>query len=644
MTELKPNNRNRKWLIGGAVAAVVVLSALLLAASKRTAQPARTTRNLMTFSARRDNLTVMVSESGSIKAKTSTELKSGVEGRATISKIVPEGTYVTQQDVDSNVILIELDAGDLREQLAQREIDYASAEASYAEAKEAYDIQVKQNESDISEGQLNVKFALMDFQKYLGASLAKEIVARAEQIVDPNIDVTTVVDMNTLFGNSNDDPNSGEEGEAWNLFKQRQDDIVIADENLRRAGTTLTWTQRLREKGYISQTQLESDELTMTSCRIRLEQARAELELFKSYDFPKVCQQRLSNYYEAKRELDRRYAKARAQLSQSKARLESARSRFNLNQDRLEKAKKQVVATTMRAPSPGLVTYGSPDEDFRHWRGEVIAVGQQVSQQQTIITLPNTAEMVAEISVHESSVDKVRPGQKATIVMDAFPDKVLHGEVLKVAPLPDTSRNFLSPDVKVYKTQVSIEGTHDYLKPGMSARVDIMAAQLTDVIIVPVQVVANRAGSKVCYVYAGGTKERRVETGEFNDTYVQITSGLEEGEEVLLNPPRITETKEENARQTTDRREQQGEKGQPLPQQARRAESAQPAMEGPPAGFDVNQISPEMQERMRQFRQGQGQGPPDFNQLDEETRNRIRQMRGGRRQRQSDDAGSGPRP
>ncbi len=172
----------------------------------------------------------------------------------------------------------------------------------------------------------------------------------------------------------------------------------------------------------------------------------------------------------------------------------------------------------------------------------VIAEGETVSEGQTIISMPDTATMIAEISVHETEIDKVRVGQPATIVMDAFPDRVLEGEVTEVAPLPDQQRGFMNPDLKVYQTLVKIDGTHDFLKSRMSCKVQILVEQLEDTVIVPIQVVSNRANRKVCYVKTpGGTQERVVRTGLFNDTFVEIIEGLEEGEEVLLNPPLFSE-------------------------------------------------------------------------------------------------------
>ena len=61
----------------------------------------------------------------------------------------------------------------------------------------------------------------------------------------------------------------------------------------------------------------------------------------------------------------------------------------------------------------------------------------------------------------------------------------------------------------------------------------------------------GKAGRKICFVAKGkGIEQREVETGVFNDNFVEIKSGLSEGEKVLLNPPRITEPQMPEAEQT----------------------------------------------------------------------------------------------
>jgi HlyD family secretion protein len=158
------------------------------------------------------------------------------------------------------------------------------------------------------------------------------------------------------------------------------------------------------------------------------------------------------------------------------------------------------------------------------------------------MSLPDTSEMVVEITVHESSITKIKPDQIAKITIDAFPDRTFTGKVLKIAPLPDQQRSWLNPDLKVYATQVTIDGSYNFLKPGMSAKVETTVEELNDVTIVPIQAVANRGGKKVCYcVSTKGRQPREVQTGSFNEKFVQITDGLQVGEDILINPPLVEE-------------------------------------------------------------------------------------------------------
>jgi RND family efflux transporter MFP subunit len=260
--------------------------------------------------------------------------------------------------------------------------------------------------------------------------------------------------------------------------------------------------------------------------------------LYKLYSFPKQTKQLVSDYHEAQRELERTIAQTRSQLAQAQAKLESTEASFNLQKDHVAKLERQIAACTIRAPSPGIIVYGT-SADWRQRREDPIEVGDMVRRGQKIFTIPNSDVMGVELRVHESSVNKVRPGQDVTVTVEAYPDMEFHGKVDKIAPLPDPQHGWLDPGVKVYTSHVTIDGSHDILKPGMSAKVEILVEQLHNVTIVPVHVVANRAGKKFCYVAAdSGPEEREVQTGAFNDTFVEIQNGLQVGEKVLLSPPR----------------------------------------------------------------------------------------------------------
>jgi multidrug efflux pump subunit AcrA (membrane-fusion protein) len=94
----------------------------------------------------------------------------------------------------------------------------------------------------------------------------------------------------------------------------------------------------------------------------------------------------------------------------------------------------------------------------------------------------------------------------------------------------------------------------------MSAKVEIFVSRLADVVYVPVQAVSPADGKQVCYL-ANGAEKRMVEVGEFNDEFIEIKSGLKEGDKVLL---RAAETP--GTEKPADGKEQPGkEKSTPEP-------------------------------------------------------------------------------
>lgn len=524
----------RPWVI--LIFAAAALTVWVLWGSMRKGGLASTSNILSTFPVRRNDLTITVTEGGSTKASQTIDIKSEVYGEATIISLIPEGTYITQEDVNNGKLLVELDSSSLKERLKEEEKGLASDEASLIETQENYQIQLNQNESDITAAKLAVKFSLMDLQKYLGETVAQKVVEKASLDPNSNFDMTSL-----LANNDPNDPNSLSGGSSQQL-KQLKDAILLAEGQLEKANDVLEGTQKLYDSNYVSELDLKGDKLDVERSRIQKESSVEALKLYRRYDFPKEAERYLSDYKEAERELVRTHARARSMMAQAQARLSNAEEDVVESREDVQRRSKQVAACTIRAPAPGLVVYGTSGEPWRERQRGPVQEGGKVYQRQTIITLPNTAEMIVEIRVHETSVDKVRPGQRATIIVDAFPDKTFQGEVLKVAPLPDSQQGYLNPDVKVYTTKVSIEGSHDSVRPGMSAKVEILVEKLDDVLIVPVQAVAIREGKKLCYVMVSDTPQPRVvSTGAFNDIFVEIISGLEEGEQVLLNPPLLIE-------------------------------------------------------------------------------------------------------
>ena len=520
------------------IAAVASIGALVLH-NKKTGDSGSLNSSTGLFEVKRGDLTISVTESGSIKAVNAKDIKSEVEGRTTIVNIVPEGTIITTEDVNNGKILVELDSSELKEQLSQRQIELTSAEASYTDANESYLIQVKQNESNITAAELKTKFALMDLQKCLGESIAEKVVELSGS--DPN----SGLDTSFLLK----DPNSLG-GSASRQLKVLRNDILLAQGQLEKATDVLAGTQKLHDANYASDLDLLSAQLDVDRFRIQKESAEEALNLYQLYDFPKEAEKFLSDYKEAQRELDRTKARARAQLAQAKAKLASARSTFETQQQRLNKLHKQIEACMIRAPAVGQVVYWSSTEE---WVRIKIEQGAEVPEGYKIITIPDATEMKVEVKIHETWIDRIEPNQPAEITVEAFPDKTFTGKVLKKAPLAN-AEDWLNPDLKVYATDIGIDGTHDNLKTGMTGKVTIIIDKLKDVLYVPIQSVVTVEDKKVCYVAGSPTNKREVETGLFNDNFVEIKSGLAEGEKVMLNPPKWTTPKKTEEKAETESR------------------------------------------------------------------------------------------
>jgi HlyD family secretion protein len=496
------------------------------------------------FTVERGDLTISVTESGDIKAVDSVDIKSKVEGMAAIVNIVPEGTVITPEDVNDEKVLVELDSSKLEEQLSQKNIDFANAEAAFEDAKESYFIQVKQNESDITAAELKVKFARLDFQKYLGADVANQIIAKIES--DPNDDPNMISLMK--------DPNSLG-GDASKQVDTLMDAILLAQGNLERASDFLEGTEKLHDANYASELDLKSAKLDVDRYNVQEKAAKKDLELFKLYDFSKQAQTFLSDYKESKLELERTQARARAQLAQAKAKRDNTNATFEMQKERLQKLNDQIKACVIKAPAPGQVVYWSSTQ---RWVRHKIEQGAEVPQGYKIITIPDATKMKVEIKVHETWIDKIEPNQPAEITIAAFPDKVFTGKVLKKAPLADPDQ-FLNPDLKVYTTDVSIDGMDDAIKTGMTGKVEVLIDELKDVLYVPIQSVVTVDDKEICYVMASRAEKREVETGLFNENFVEIKSGLTEGEKVLLNPPRWTATETEK-KEESDKKEKSDKK------------------------------------------------------------------------------------
>jgi hypothetical protein len=208
-----------------------------------------------------------------------------------------------------------------------------------------------------------------------------------------------------------------------------------------------------------------------------------------------------------------------------------------------EKLDRQIKNCKLIAPIDGIVVYANDPNRFGSSQTQ-IEEGASVHERQKIFSLPDINKMRVNTKVHESMVDHLKPGLRARIRVDAFANQLLTGTVEEVAPLPDPS-SFLSSDVKVYTTRVSIDKGLTGLRPGMSAQVEILVANLPNVLSVPVQAVLEYKGKDHVAVMTQDRYEwRDVSLGTTNDRHVEILKGVKTGDRVVLNPTSLMSEEE----------------------------------------------------------------------------------------------------
>ena len=158
-------------------------------------------------------------------------------------------------------------------------------------------------------------------------------------------------------------------------------------------------------------------------------------------------------------------------------------SAWQLEQSKEKKRVKQIERCILKAPGDGVIVYANDPNRIRG--GVQIEEGANVRERQLIFRVvdPN-GPMRINTKVHEAIVDRLKLGMRARIKIDAFPNLDMTGSVISVAPMADVlSRNL---EIKVYTTFVGVENRPPGLRPGLTARVEILVSELDNVLSVPV--------------------------------------------------------------------------------------------------------------------------------------------------------------
>ncbi len=468
---------------GGVVVVIIAVSLLRGGGSDSSIQS-----DVDLFEAVVGDFEVTIPASGELIAGEQVELRSEVDGTATISEIVDEGTVVSVGDV-----LVRMDDKDAKDRIESAEEAVVSARNQVETRTASLSISEKSRESELARS----KVAVDQAQLGLLAWQEGEVVAKRNQL-------------------------------TLSLRTAEKDHKRLADKYQK--------SLELREREFISQNDLEQDEIQMIRAEASLSQARLDQEVYEKYTFVKDKQRMESDLKQAQEELVRVETRTKASVNSAKSNLEAAKSNLESKIERLVRYQDQLESCTVVATADGMVVYGTTVGGWD--RDDALRVGSKVSRNRLLVVLPNTKQMLADVKVNEALSGHVHSEQPAIVQMDAFPKVVLSGTVQSVGVLAEDG-GWRDPNRRDYSVLVHIDNTPNLaLKPSMRCKATILVDTVINTLHVPVQSVHRNGRVTLVYVAKGNRYSAvPVTLGRSSELYVEILDGITAGDQILLRDP-----------------------------------------------------------------------------------------------------------
>jgi len=533
----------KKWIIIVSVVIVLAIGAVLARGKLFGKAESNGSGEIQTATVRRGDITISVEATGTIEPLVIVEVRSKASGAIT-NLAVDEGDKLKLGD-----LIAEIEKKYTKADVEQEQANLKTAEARLIQAQENIELQKKQSAIQITQAEENVADAKTRLTK-LREELELEKEANARQVKESENDLAMA--KIRLQQSKKSRPESIKRAEA--TVKQNEINLELAQEEYNRQ-------KALYEKNFVSKSEVDSAkakldsaqsqcdssklqlkmtsepssaeelklaELTVTKSELSLESAKHRVKQEKS----RVKEIELSESQLRDTESSLTLAKANAvQIKLKEKDLEAAAASVTRAKVSLQAAQDRLDDTVVTAPISGTILQKNVEE------GQVItsSMSATASAGTLLVTMADLENVYVKTEVNESDIGKVAPGQSVVIKVEAFPDTVFDGKVLKIAPQGRAVQN-----VTTFEVTTEISNPSNILKPGMNASVEIMVADRRGVLVVDNEAIMDRRGRKMAMVLVDGKPEempRRLETGVRGWDTTEIISGLEEGEMAMIMTP-----------------------------------------------------------------------------------------------------------
>jgi multidrug efflux pump subunit AcrA (membrane-fusion protein) len=296
------------------------------------------------------------------------------------------------------------------------------------------------------------------------------------------------------------------------------------------------FVQKVKEsEAKVAHAKAQLSELEAGSRPEELRQAEEAVRQAQSrFDNAKLQQERVEALFKrqviSKKEADiaeMEYTVAEAQLASSQQHLklikegarqevkEASRAKLKEMEALLAQEKIRLQNTLIVAPFQGEVVR------------KYVDAGALVSSSTPIVSLVHTMTLKVVANVLERDIPLLKPGMKATIRAEAYPDRVFEGKVARI-------NIGLELSTRTLQAEIEIPNSNRLLKPGMFARIEVVLLEKPGALAIPGNAVILDQGERFVYVVEGNKAARRaIVTGIEQDRFVEIKEGLTEGDQVV---------------------------------------------------------------------------------------------------------------
>jgi HlyD family secretion protein len=410
-------------------------------------------------------------------------------------------------------------------------------------------VELVENRSAVKTGDLLFRFS----EEKHAVELDKMKVALADEqtslkLAEQDLDMTRASNLSTLR-TANDQLRTSvealsryEDEDARGKRSTLQTTIQTARAKLAQALTELSAarsllsTAQMQDPGRVPELEkvvLEKSQAVDT-VRDAIALAASNLRVFKQYDHPQKMRLLQEGHTKAQMDLQRDLVSAAGNLVKDQRVIQNHRARIRQMEEEIAQLINIRKSLVVRAPSDGIVTLGDPQR--RMWnQPEDLKVGSQVSEGMVLASIPDLSRFLVRVDLPEEFRSRISIGLRAVLRSKAIPNLVMEGSVSLIAAMAQNVVSWDRSSPKIYPVEIATDTMDPRLMPGMTMRVEIIVEKVTKALHVPIEAIFQREGKTFARVKGTvGVDERPVTTGRSSNSFVEILSGLEEGERVAL--------------------------------------------------------------------------------------------------------------